>query len=109
MMAWLYLACAIAFEVGGTISMKLSEGFTRTLPSVMIFVCYAIAFTFVTFAIKKIEISVAYTVWAGVGTAAIAIIGMLYFKESANLLKILSIGVIILGVIGLKLSGGNSQ
>lgn len=89
--------------------MKLSEGFTRTLPSVMIFVCYAIAFTFVTFAIKKIEISVAYTVWAGVGTAAIALIGILYFKESVNIFKILSIALIILGVIGLKLSSGNSH
>lgn len=108
-MAWVYLALAIVFEIAGTMSMKLSEGFTRTLPSVMIFVCYAIAFTFVTFAIKKIDISVAYTIWAGVGTAIIAIIGMAYFKEPAGLIKILSITLIIIGVIGLKLSGNGSN
>jgi small multidrug resistance pump len=103
---WLYLFAAIIFEVCGTMSMKFSQGFTRLLPSVMIFVCYAAAFVCVTFAIRKIEISVAYTVWSGIGTTLVAIIGIWYFGETLNVLKAASIAVIILGVIGLKISAG---
>ncbi|MGO9108340.1 MAG: DMT family transporter [Thermoguttaceae bacterium] len=86
--------------------MKLSEGFTKLFPSVMIFVCYAAAFTFVTFAIRKIEISVAYTVWSGVGTILVAMIGILYFGEQASALKLASIALVIAGVVGLKISAG---
>jgi small multidrug resistance pump len=103
-MSWIYLAAAILFEVAGTVSMKLSEGFTKTLPSVLIFVCYAICFSFVNLAIRSIDLGVAYTVWAGVGTALVAIIGFLYFGEPANALKLGSIALVIVGVIGLKLS-----
>jgi small multidrug resistance pump len=106
-MHWIYLFTAIVFEVAGTISMKLSEGFTKIIPSVLIFVCYAVAFTCITFAIRKIEISVAYTVWSGVGTTLIALIGIAYFGEQASLLKIVSIMLVILGVIGLKMSASN--
>jgi small multidrug resistance pump len=101
---WLYLFAAILFEVVGTMSMKFSEGFTKLLPSVMIFVCYAVAFTFVTFAIRKIEISVAYTVWSGVGTTLVAMIGILYFGEQATAFKLASIALVIAGVVGLKIS-----
>ena len=89
--------------------MKLSEGFTRTVPSILIFVCYAIAFTFVTFAIKKIDISIAYTIWAGVGTAIIAIIGIYFFNEPTNVIKTISIVLIIAGVIGLNFSMGGGR
>ena len=103
-LSWLYLFAAILFEVAGTMSMKLSEGFTKLLPSIMIFVFYAIAFTFVTLAIRKIEISVAYTVWSGIGVTLVALIGILYFGEQANAMKLASIGLVIAGVIGLRLS-----
>ena len=103
-MHWLYLSLAILFEVGGTVSMKLSEGFTKLVPSVLIFVCYAVAFTFITLAIRKIEISVAYTIWAGVGVTLIAFIGMLYFGEQVSTLKIASIALVIMGVVGLRIS-----
>lgn len=85
--------------------MKLSDGFTRPLPSVLIFVFYAASFAVLTLALKKIDISVAYAVWAGVGTALIAIVGILYFKDPISLLKVFSIFLIIAGVIGLNLSG----
>ncbi len=104
MINWLYLFAAILFEVAGTISMKLSAGFTKLVPSVLIFVCYAIAFTLVTFAIRKIEISVAYTIWAGMGTALIAMIGIVYFGEQISVIKIVSIVLVLIGVAGLKLS-----
>jgi small multidrug resistance pump len=82
--------------------MKLSEGFTRPIPSVLIFVFYIISFVALTFAIEKIEVSTAYTIWAGVGTALIAIIGLVYFGEPATAIKFISIILIIIGVIGLS-------
>ena len=81
---WLFLSGAILFEVAGTISMKLSEGFTRPIPSVLIFVFYIVSFVALTFALEKIEVSTAYTIWAGVGTALVAIIGFIYFGDSAT-------------------------
>jgi len=104
---WLILSFAIILEVSGTVSMKLSDGFTKIIPSVFIFVFYAASFVALTFAIKKIEISVAYAVWSGVGTALIALIGILYFKEAATMLKFASIFLIIAGVVGLKI-GSNT-
>ena len=104
-MSWLYLALAIATEVAGTISMKFSQGFTKIFPSILIFIFYAISMAFTNLAIKKIDLSVVYTIWSGVGTAAIAIIGYLWFKEGMPLVKILSICLIVLGVIGLSVGG----
>ena len=102
-MHWLFLAGAILFEVAGTTSMKLSHGFTRLTPSILIFVFYAISFVSLTFAVKKIDVSVSYAIWSGVGTALIAVIGVYYFKESMTTLKFFSIVLIIIGVIGLNL------
>lgn len=102
---WLALAGAIALEVSGTISMKLSDGFTKLVPSVLIFVFYAASFAILTLALKKIDVGIAYAIWAGVGTALIAIVGVLYFKEPLSALKVFSIFLIITGVIGLNLSG----
>ena len=104
-MHWLYLAGAILFEVAGTTSMKLSQGFTRLVPSILIFVFYAISFISLTFAVKKIDMSVSYAIWSGIGTALIATIGVYYFKESMTMLKIASIILIIMGVTGLNLQG----
>jgi small multidrug resistance pump len=102
---WIFLAGAIALEVAGTTSMKLSEGFTRVIPSALLFVFYAASFVALTLALKKIEVSVAYAVWSGVGTALIAAIGILYFREAATVLKLASILLIIVGVVGLNLGG----
>jgi small multidrug resistance pump len=105
MQYWFILAGAIALEVAGTTSMKLSEGFTKLVPSVLLFVFYAASFVALTFALKKIEVSVAYAVWSGVGTALITAIGILYFREAATALKFISILLIIVGVVGLNLGG----
>ncbi|MBU7582592.1 MAG: multidrug efflux SMR transporter [Nostoc sp. TH1S01] len=100
--SWIYLIAAILFEVAGTTSMKLSEGFTRIIPSVLIFVCYGICFSFLTLALKKIEVSIAYSVWSGLGTTVIATIGVIWFRESMSVVKFLSIALIIIGVIGVN-------
>lgn len=104
MTSWLLLVAAIVFEVAGTTSMKLSAGFTKVLPSVLLFVFYALAFGALTLTLKKLEVSFVYAIWSGLGTTLVTLIGILYFKESANIVKIASIGLIILGVVGLHLS-----
>jgi small multidrug resistance pump len=99
--AWIVLAAAIVLEVAGTTSMRLSEGFTRLTPSVLIFVFYAASFALNTMVIRTLGLSVVYAVWSGVGTVLTALIGFLYFKEPATALKLISIGLIVIGVFGL--------
>lgn len=99
--AWMVLALAIMFEVGGTTSMRLSEGFTRITPSIMIFVFYAISFALNTMVIRTLGLSIVYAVWSGVGTVLTSIIGYLYFKEPASAIKLGSTALIVIGVLGL--------
>jgi len=105
MTTWVLLLLAIFCEVSGTTFMKLSDGFQKTAPSVLMFLFYALSFVGLALAIRRIDIGVAYAIWSGLGTALIAVIGVLYFSEPVNALKIVSTGLIILGVMGLHLSG----
>ncbi len=99
--AWVVLGVAILLEVAGTTSMRLSEGFTRLTPSVLIFVFYAASFALNTLVIRVLGLSVVYGVWSGVGTVLTALIGIYYFKEPATAIKMVSIGLIVIGVMGL--------
>lgn len=85
--------------------MKLSKGFTKLVPSVMIFVFYAVSFVMLTLALKNIEVSIVYAIWAGVGISLISAIGILFFREAVSALKLVSIFLIIIGVLGLHISG----
>ncbi|MEW6543116.1 MAG: multidrug efflux SMR transporter [Nitrospirota bacterium] len=105
MQSWLILIAAIVLEVAGTVSMKLAEGFTRLVPSILIFVFYGLSFVALTVSLKTIDVSVAYAVWSGLGTALIAGIGVWYFREPVTLLKLVSLLFIIVGVVGLNLGG----
>lgn len=105
-MSWLYLILAIILEVSGTTCLKLSQGFTKLLPSVLLFILYGCSFTSFSLALKKIDVGIAYAVWSGLGTTLIATVGILWFREPLSALKIISIGLIIMGVIGLRLGGG---
>ncbi len=102
-MSWLLLAMAILLEVCGTSCLKLSDGLTRPLYSWLMFGLYAGAFTCLSFAVKQIDLSIAYAIWAGAGTALIAVIAVFFFKEPMTLLKALFIIMIIAGVSGLNL------
>lgn len=99
--SWAVLSAAILLEVAGTTCMRLSEGFSRVTPSVLIFVFYGASFTLNTMIIRTLGLSVVYAVWSGVGTVLTALIGYLYFKEPATALKMVSTGLIVIGVIGL--------
>lgn len=101
---WFLVAGAVIFEVIGTTSMKLSEGFTRPVPSALLFICYGLAFICMTLALKRIDVSVLYAIWSGLGTALIAVIGIVWFKEPVSAARIASIALIIVGVVGLNLA-----
>ena len=102
-MSWIMLIAAICMEVCGTTCMKLSEGFTRLIPSILIFVFYAIAFILMTFAVKKLDLSLTYAIWSGVGTFLVALIGIFWFKEPLTVLKAASMALVIAGIVGLNL------
>lgn len=106
MLSWIYLLIAILTEVVGTTMMKVSQGLSRLLPSVLMFVTYGISFVFMALALKKIEVSTAYAIWSGLGTALIATIGIVAFRESFNIPKMAGLVLIIAGVVLLNLKGG---
>jgi small multidrug resistance pump len=105
MVFWVYLLIAILTEVVGTTLMKVSQGLTKLIPSVLMFVLYGISFVFMALALKKIEVSTAYAIWSGLGTAVIAAIGIVAFRESFNFTKLMGLILIIGGVILLNLKG----
>ena len=109
MFAWLILAVTILLEVVGSTMMKLSNGFSVFWPSVGVFVCYSAALAGLTITLKYIELSIAYAIWAGAGTALIAIIGIVYFREPVSALKIVSLILVVAGVVGLQLSSHHSS
>ena len=109
-MGWLYLFLAIVFEVIGTTYLKRAEGNVLTSAGALMMVFYAISFTMLTLAIKNnIELGVGYAIWSGVGTALIALIGVLAFDEHASAMKFFCIGMIIIGVVGLKLDKPSTE
>lgn len=107
MLAWVYLAAAIVSEVVGTVYLRFTDGFTKPLPSALVIATYALSLWLTALALRQLEISLAYAVWAGVGTAAVAVIGMAAMGESVNALKLASIVLVIGGVVGLNLSGAH--
>lgn len=98
---WLFMVGAISFEVAGTISLKISDGFTKPMFVVLTVVAYVVSFTFMGLALKGLPVSTVYALWAGVGTALVAIIGIAAFGEPTSAIKVASILMIIMGVVGL--------
>jgi len=104
MYSWLLLALAILLEVAGTTCMKLSAGLTRVWPSVGIAVFYLASFACLALALKQLDVSVAYAVWAGLGIVLITIVGVFFFDEPMTGWRTACITLVLVGVIGLKLS-----
>jgi small multidrug resistance pump len=105
----LLLAIAIAVEVAATLSLRASDGFTRLLPSVLVVIGYAVSFFLLALVLRDISVGTTYAIWAGAGTAAIAIIGIVALGEPATALRLGSIALIVAGVVGLNLAGGGSH
>ena len=101
------LTLAIAVEVAATISLRASDGFTRLVPSLIVVFGYATSFYLLSLILRELTVGTTYAIWAGAGTAAIAVIGIVALGEPATAIKLASIALIIAGVIGLNLSGAH--
>ncbi|MGP4085587.1 DMT family transporter [Streptomyces sp. KR55] len=106
-MGYALLAGAIAAEVAATTAMKYSEGFSRLWPSLVTMAGYLVAFALLAQTLKTIEIGTAYAIWAGVGTAVIAAIGMVFLGENMTAAKVAGIALVICGVVLLNLGGAH--
>ncbi len=107
-MHWFYLLAAIALEISGTTCLKLSDGFSRLLPSAGMIVFYVASIASLSLAVKSIQIGVAYAIWSAVGIALIAVIGAVFFHEHLKPAQLFFLAVIIAGVVGLQLSGSQA-
>jgi quaternary ammonium compound-resistance protein SugE len=103
-MNWVILIVAGLFEIAWAIGLKYSEGFTRPWPTVWTVLAMAFSLGLLGIAMKTIPVGTAYAVWVGVGMTGTAILGIVLFDESANVLRLLSLGFIVAGIVGLKLA-----
>ena len=103
-MYWIWLFVAILLEVAATVFLKLSNGFSKLVPTLIMALLYGISFFPLAMALKRMDVSVAYAVWSAVGTALITIMGMFLFHEKISLVKVGAIALIILGVVALNLN-----
>jgi small multidrug resistance pump len=106
-MTALMLAAAIATEVVATVALKASDGFSRPVPSAIVVAGYLLSFWLLALVLKQLSVGTTYAIWSAVGTAAVALIGVFAYGEAANALKLASLGLIVLGVIGLNAAGAH--
>jgi quaternary ammonium compound-resistance protein SugE len=104
-MAWFLIVVAGLFETGFAILLKQSAHFTRLWPTVGFAACALISFGLLSWSVDRLEVGPAYAVWTGIGAAGTAVIGILVLDESVSVLKLVSIGLVLAGVVGLNLSG----
>ncbi len=96
---WLLLGCAVALETAGVIGLRFSEGFTRLWPTLAALIAFALALYLVSRVMKKLPVSVAYPIWAGGGTAGVAIIGIAVLGEELSAAKAIGIALVAVGVV----------
>ena len=101
-MYWLFLISAGVFEIGFTTALKLSDGFTKLIPSILFIIFAVVSFWLLLRAIQGIPLGTAYAVWTGIGAFGTAIIGIIMFGESVSVLRVLFLMLLILSVVGLK-------
>jgi len=105
-MAWVLLFVAGLLEVGWAIGLKYTEGFTRLWPSVFTLAAMVLSVVLLGVAMKSLPVGTSYAVWVGVGAVGTAILGMVLFGEPASLGRLVSLGLIVAGIVGLKLASG---
>ena len=103
-MAWILLIVAGLFEIGWAIGLKYTDGFTRPLPTAGTIAAMVISVWLLGIAMKTLPVGTAYSVWVGVGAAGTVILGIILFREPANALRLASIGLVIAGIVGLKVA-----
>lgn len=103
-MAWLILLAAGLFEIGWAVGLKYSEGFTRLWPSLGTVLAMAVSLGLLGLALRSLPLGTAYAVWTGIGTVGTALLGIALLGESADPLRLVCIGLIVAGIVGLKLA-----
>jgi quaternary ammonium compound-resistance protein SugE len=103
-MAWFYLLIAGLFEVGWAIGLKYTEGFSRLWPSLMTIAAMILSLGFLGLALKTLPVGTAYAIWTGVGAVGTAMLGIYLFAEPATAMRLACIGLIVTGIVGLKLA-----
>ena len=101
-MAWTYLVVAGLFEIGWAVGLKYTEGFTRLWPSLWTALSMAVSVFLLSKALQEIPVGTGYAVWTGIGAVGTAVLGMVLFGESRELLRVLCILLIISGIVGLR-------
>jgi small multidrug resistance pump len=107
--AYLLLALAIASEVGATSLLPRTAGFTALLPSVAVLACYALSFVLLAQVVKTMPVGVAYAIWAGAGTAAVAAIGAAFLGQSLSGWQVGGLALVVIGVVLLQLGGSTAH
>ncbi len=107
-MSWTYLVIAGLFEIAWAIGLKYTEGFTRLWPVLGTLACMAVSFFLLSLSLKTIPIGTAYAVWTGIGAAGTALLGMLWFNEPREVMRIVCLLLIVAGTAGLKLFSGKA-
>lgn len=102
-MNWLFLSIAIVAEVIATSALKASEGFTRTLPSILVVAGYGIAFYMLSLTLRTIPMGVVYAIWSGAGIVLITLVGYFMFRQRLDLPALIGIGLIVTGVLVMQL------
>lgn len=102
-MKWLTLVIAGVFEVWWAVGLKYSEGFTKLFPSILTVIGMIASFYFLSLALKELPLGTAYAIWTGIGTIGTVILGIALFKEPIDPIRLVCIGFIVIGIIGLKL------
>lgn len=105
-MAWIVLFVAGLLEIGWAVGLKYTEGFTRLGPTVATAVALVLSMALLGLAVRTLPLGTAYAVWTGIGTVGTAALGILLFGEAATPARLLCIGLIVTGILGLKLSSG---
>lgn len=103
-MAWIYLLIAGLLEIIWAVGLKYTEGFSRLWPSVWTIAAMVASVGLLSLALKTIPVGTGYAIWTGIGAAGTAILGMVLFGESAAVLRLLCLGLIVAGIVGLKLA-----
>jgi quaternary ammonium compound-resistance protein SugE len=105
-MAWTLLLLAGLLEIGWAIGLKYTEGFTKLWPSFWTVLGLSASMVLLAAAARTLPIGTAYAVWTGIGAAGTAVLGMVLFGEPATTMRLVCLGLIVVGVLGLKLAGG---
>lgn len=103
-MQWILLVIAGLLEVGWAVGLKYSQGFTKFVPSIFTVIGMIASFYFLSLALRSLPLGTAYAIWTGIGAVGTVLLGIILFKEPADFIRLICIGFILIGIVGLKIS-----